>query len=178
MKLDKKGQLGKIITTFPIMLLIFLIIGGYLILAGFAFGVKGQKIPVSIEEVNLGDVIFKDIELNGEKIMLVDALIGLDEGIIKREEIDRGLEKAFNENKYVLLLNVESNSLGRVFLGAIVTKNIILLENNKITYSSRPLDILNNYRNEELLKKVSFNINKEGKKFNYNIEYYYGEALK
>lgn len=39
----KRGQIGKIISTFPVMILIILIMGGFLVLVGFASILKGPE---------------------------------------------------------------------------------------------------------------------------------------
>lgn len=75
LRTNMRGQLGKIITTFPVMLLIFLVIVVYLLLSGFAFAVKSQSVPSVIEGVWTDNVLLKEIKINNENTLILDGFI-------------------------------------------------------------------------------------------------------
>ncbi len=74
--INSKGQLGKIITTIPVMIVIVFIIAIYLVLAGFAFKVRGENIPGFIESVGSSDVLLLDeISVDNKNILILDGFI-------------------------------------------------------------------------------------------------------
>jgi len=97
--MNDKGQLDKIITTFPVMLLLFLLMAIYLFLAGGIFTLKGPSTPAYLESVNLagysgGDIMFKELDIMRDKnVLFFDAY-----ELYKKGEIDSpfyfsGIEK-------------------------------------------------------------------------------------
>lgn len=181
MRFDKGGQLGKIITTFPVMLLIFLIIGGYLILAGFAFGVKGVRVPASIEEVNLNNLLLKEIEINGEKITVLDALIKFEKYEIEKADIRKEIEKFENKGEYILLLAKGGSKYPGNMLGGTGMNNMVIkFKDGEFSSpnSASHQSYFTNYRKAGLLKQISLDIKGVNEKDRLYVEYYYGEVLK
>ena len=76
---NKRGalELGKIITTIPIMILIFLVIAIYLILVVFIDFAKGPTVPavLDFEDKGFNEILFKEINVDGELMSLVHGLI-------------------------------------------------------------------------------------------------------
>src|SRR3989344_1158940 len=181
MRFDKGGQLGKIISTFPVMLLIFLIIIVYLVLAVFAFGVKGEKVPVSIEKVNLDNLLLKEIEINGEKITVLDALIKFEKREIEKADIIKEVEKFENKEEYILLLaKGESQYPGNMLGGTGMNNIVIKFKDGEFSSpnSASHQSYFSNYRKAGLSKQISFDIKGINEKNRLYVEYYYGGVLK
>ena len=86
--MNKKGILDKIITSFPVLLGVILVLTVYLVLSGIAFVIKGVNVPSSIEQdsgLNEG-ILFNEITIDGERMSIVHGLIK--EASYKNEEHD------------------------------------------------------------------------------------------
>ncbi len=73
--LNKKGVAGKIITSFPVMILIFFIIAIYIISAAVLYKVKGAPSSLAIEGVELDNVLLKEIMIGEKRALLIDGLV-------------------------------------------------------------------------------------------------------
>ena len=92
--LNHKGQLGKIITSFPVFISIFVIIVIYLVFVAAVYGIKGANVPSSIKGIELSNVLFNDIEVDGEKMSFLDGIIRADNYLARDEKIQEELLRA------------------------------------------------------------------------------------
>jgi len=87
-KLDKKGQIGKIVATFPVMILLVVIMGLFI----FASSVLSIKGPVGATEASGAagfldvdnSVLFEMIEVRGRSISVLDGMI-----LVRSSELER-----------------------------------------------------------------------------------------
>ena len=103
--MNRKGQLGQIITSFPVLLLVLVIMVLFVIVAGFisAFGGVEESVSVhGIEEINskillemfLGDYVLVD----GEKETVEDAILEMsNSGLIVKGELAKLIKQRFGE---------------------------------------------------------------------------------
>ncbi len=170
---NKKGQLGKIISSFSVMVLIFVVIAIYLVIAGSASLFKKASVYASIEDVDLNkDILLKEIEVSGEKFDILSALIRLNEDTLSRDEINDGLKKIINEGSILLLAKGENDEPGRLTGGPGRNNFIIEFKDGEMLYPNfgSYSSIFAKYRDKGLLKQASFDV--KGKKL--YVEYYYG----
>ncbi len=85
---NKRGQLGKIISANVVLIILVFLMAIYLVLTGFAVGIKKPDVPSSID-VELGDVLFKEINVNGDRMSFVNGLIRADLESKKEEKAGR-----------------------------------------------------------------------------------------
>ena len=103
--MNRKGQLGQIITSFPVLLLVLVIMVLFVIVAGFisAFGGVEESVSVhGIEEINskillemfLGDYVLVD----GKKEKIEDAILEMsNSGLIVKGELAKLIKQRFGE---------------------------------------------------------------------------------
>ena len=111
--INKSGQLGKIISSNFVLVILFFFALTYLIFVGFAVGIKKPEVP-AVKESGLDDVLLEEIEVNGERISLADGIVKADLDSKKEEKAGRKsnymslvkeaiktkLEKQFSEGEY------------------------------------------------------------------------------
>jgi len=71
--MNKKGQIGKVITTFPIMLAIFLLMAVYLVIVGMG-AINGPKAFIQSQGVE-DSLLLKKVVVNGEEMTLLDGFV-------------------------------------------------------------------------------------------------------
>ena len=174
--MNNKAQLGRIITIFPVMLLIFIILGIYLITTGFAFLIKQPSVPANINSLDSEQILQKEITVNGEQTLLLNALIQFKQEKIDRSTIKKELDKLVNENNELLLLALgetpNPGDLGNAYEGS--APNNFVIKFNKQGNNANFDQTFREYRKKSLLKQTSFNLNNKGKIIKIYIEYYYG----
>lgn len=126
-RMNRKGVAGKIITSFPVMILVFFIIAIYIISAAVLYKVKGAPSSLAIEGVELDNILLKEI------------VIG-DGGSSRRELIFDGFSKEslFEEEKRKIFSkmqagfdNAEEESKAKERIAEIVAYGQKLRENIK-----------------------------------------------
>lgn len=182
---QKRGQLGKIISTFPVMILIFLVILMYLILAAFAYGTNTPNIPLEIKSAGIGnDVLLRNIKLDiggtEKEIMIFDAIVTYwTKGEISSEEI---------ENALIELVNKDARERDCLAIAqGIFSKGIPQIQNEvyddyligyRADLPNNPARILvklKDYDRNSLFRRVSFFSPRENKAV--YVNYYYGRCL-
>jgi len=165
--MNKKAQLGRIITTIPIMILVIVIIGFFIIMSAgiFAFKGKTSATPTSIHHDNLLLQQIK-IEINGqeEEMLILDAAIKMIKGEISESKLKESLKPLVNKQHPCLFLTPEKIHLKK---GS---------QNIRIGYIYKNGEVLPNYyylstiHYNELISETTLNINGENKE----ISAYYG----
>tara|TARA_Y100000310_G_scaffold337105_1_gene423299 strand:- start:1159 stop:1674 length:516 start_codon:yes stop_codon:yes gene_type:complete len=166
----KRGQLGKAITTFPVMILVFLVMVIFVALAALAFELNGSE----IKEDEVDSIKQEIFDLDGLKVfdVVVDFVYnwnGIGGGkvleflIRDRGEVDciyfEGISPSYLEDQSVILENVED---GR--------QNV---QGNRVR--TRPFSKDKWPADKE--KEVRFSmLNKKGKNVEVNYKYYKGEC--
>ncbi len=97
--MNKKGILDKIITSFPVLLAVILVLAIYLFLTGIAFSIKGAKAPDNVNyDAGLSErVLFNEVMINGERMSVIHGLIK--EAIYKNEEAEIRSKIGFEKNQ-------------------------------------------------------------------------------
>jgi len=183
--MNRRGVLGKILSTLPVFLLIVFFTGIFLVLVGFAVAIEKPKIPGFIEGIDTEGVLAKEINVkineDDRKILIFDALVEYWNGKIDILEIEQALEKMIeNEGKERYCLAIaqakEKNPAGQTG-GAGSNDFLIKFESGEISSGNigfNPLE-LGRYENKGLLREISFK--KLNDKEIFYIQYYYGPCL-
>ena len=92
---DKRGQIEKVIETFPVMLLIFLIMGVFVFLSFSARVIKEPVKPGIVLDNNIGreNILLKDVFINGNRYLIFDALFLIGNNVVFAQQNDK--EKEF-----------------------------------------------------------------------------------
>ncbi len=72
---NRRAQIGKIVTSFPVMILIFFVIGIYIISAGFIYKIKEAPQSLSIEGVGFDDALLKEVKVRDQPMLIIDSLV-------------------------------------------------------------------------------------------------------
>lgn len=184
--MNKRGQLGKIITSLPVLLLIILVIAIYLISVGLIgfFRMDGPDIPSVVEGIELDNVLLRDINIEVDGVdkskIVFDWIVDLEGGGIDRYDFGRALKEMVVsekiENNCLVIAKGESrNSAGLTGAEASDDYFIKFVDGEAFVGSlgNTPL-ILGGYESEGLLRQVSFN-DDSGKRIYF--QYYYGGCL-
>lgn len=174
---SKKGQLGKIITALPVLILIFFIIGIYLVLTGFAYVFKGASLFYFIEGVDTNDFLFHEIQINGQKMLLLDALIQFQEKKIERDMVNEEFKRLVDDQNNFLLLASGFSEMPGGLLGGQERNNFIIKlidgEKKSPNYGSFH-STFGEYRRKGLLQERVFEIRREEGIQKFYIEFYFG----
>lgn len=171
---ERRGQIGKILTSLPVLFILLFLLGIFLVLSTFAAR-SFATVPDAVG-VWERDVLLKEINVNGEKMLLIDGLIKLEHGRIGRDVLNEEIKKFVNEkNNALLLAKGESEEPGRLTGGAGRNNFIVFYDNgvyspNLGSFSSHFAE----YRNKGLLKGTFFEVRTGGIVKKIYIEYYYG----
>lgn len=184
--INRRGMiLGKIVTSFPVMLFIFFVIAIYIISAGFIYGIKRPPISLGIEGVELDSVLLRNIHLNieGENadFILFDALVGSWRGNVDfsllREAIEEMVRKGGQDNFCFALAQGENQGPAGGTGGAANDDIFIEFKGGEISSGNRgynPL-VLSKYERSGKLKEMSFSLLNDEKTI--YVQYYYGKCL-
>ncbi|MCX8158930.1 MAG: hypothetical protein N3D20_01415 [Candidatus Pacearchaeota archaeon] len=190
-KINKKAQLGKFLTSLPVMIFIFVIIVIYL---AMSFAISGLKSP-SIESKRTTlfsysnmEILLRNIEIGDENgdlknISFFDALINKDSAYFgfliekfkepRREEMQKLVlitREDFEKNKmasnciYFLVVDEENLMSGSYGICRIGEREKLL---NNLFFTSKHMNLINNY-NFTIVKGGFFGVKK--------IQSYYGEC--
>jgi len=174
---SKKGQLGKIITALPVLFLIFFIIGVYLVLTNFAYVFKGSSLFYFIEGVDNDDFLLHEIQINGQKMLLLDVLIQFQEKKIEREVVNDEFKRLVDDQNNLFLLASGFSEMPGGSLGGAERNNFIIRlrdgEKTSPNYGSFH-SIFGEYRRKGLLQEQVFEIREEEGIQKFYIEFYYG----
>ena len=182
----KRGQLGKIITSFPVMILIFLIMAVYLLLTGLVFTIKGSSVPSEISSVELEPVLLKEINIEIDKtkknLLIFDAIAAYwnDKITIYQlgEELEDFMRRASNED-YCLAIAQGLNENPAGLLGGEAINDFFYRYKDGTMYlegniGTKP-GILRRYEGEGLLNQISFAVSNPNRRI--YVQYYYGRCL-
>jgi len=175
--MEKRGKTGQIITTIPVMILIFIIMGIFVLLSASIFQLKKaeNKVPDKIVAESFKDsFLLEEIEIEGEKILLFDFIADI-EGVEERD-FARGILKGYfektAEDGECMFLMLQSGSF-RNELAEFKKENgevsdFGLLKNDDSRFIFHDLYELGGY-----MKEIRADFGKSDRK----ISYYYGECL-
>ena len=192
---SRKGQLGKIITSVPILISIIVILSIYLVFVVFAFETRGSHLPSSVKGVEFGDILFKEININGEKINFLDGIIKADLEAKKEESAGRKSNYMFLVKEAVRSkLETELNGIDEEYClmlfqggGNVIPENTKVGGNEKDIYykfkngkgeiSYNVLEI-GEYQRQGNLNQLIFNVKADNFEKKYELSYYYGRCLR
>ena len=103
MRFNRRGQLGKIVSANVVLISLVFLMAIYLVLVGFAIGIKKPTVYAVIEDVGLGSVLFREINVNGERMSFVGGLINADIYFERDAEIQDSLRRASGDERAKLL---------------------------------------------------------------------------
>ncbi len=117
--MKRKGQIGRILTTFPVMILIVMVLAIYILLS---VGLKVTNGPGEFSEKTFNieeNILFENIILRSSEtgyketdISLLDALVLLNNGEIRESQIRDGLRELVNKEKRCVYLFYKGSSFG------------------------------------------------------------------
>jgi hypothetical protein len=201
--MKKNGQLGKFVTTFFVMFMIFIVIGIYLVLSGLAFNLKGPDVPdvldgfaegddVLLKEINVINMdlaLGEDSEEEGDWMTLIHGLMranivrGNEMAYVKQGLI-RALEKENVEGKRCFILCqdcVELKSIDSREINRLGDDIVLELIDGRFVGSEHNLASTNilagRYGEKGLDKKFSISYERLGERHEIDLAYYYGGCL-
>ena len=95
---NRKGQMGKIISSFPVMISVFVIMGLFIVGTFFISNIKGvednwRNAHVEISSPVEGmELSYREIEIDGKKMSVFDAIIETLNRRISREDFNRNIK--------------------------------------------------------------------------------------
>ncbi|MEM4271861.1 MAG: hypothetical protein QXD13_02130 [Candidatus Pacearchaeota archaeon] len=192
MKLNKKGQeIGNLLPLFPLLILIFLLMGIFIVLAmGMSLG-KPKTVPQFFSEIPSGDLMFKKISVDIDKDMttpgtketqVLDAIreyaITIKDPDFNRGDRDKNrlftqdylsdLGKLLNENKNMLYVNIDQ----------LVDSTFLWIYKDGVADIDKELSryVYRDYISTGYTRSISFQI--PGKAEKVRVTYYYGPCRK
>ena len=196
LRINKKGQLGKFVTSVPVLLLVFVIMTAFVLLSFFVGSLKSVDEKNAVSLFSRDQVLFEEVKVNGERFLVFDLLLKIVSSSRSAEIVDFAEalrvfvreDKRFDEGERICLalgLGREKNfwgnpdeeaqsggSLGLPSEGGIGQNGIIFIEReNGETRASSSRYAFNSLKDD--LKESTLSI--DGKtRFVYS---YYGECL-
>ena len=171
--MNKKAQLGKIITSIPIMLLIFVIMGVFIFISAGASLTKSKVGDVNFLSLVPGDdLMLKEIVVNVQgaedkvevkKLRVIDAFAMYLSKKINKDDFRESLYEIIDKGKCMKIRYGEDK------LYAVYAKRDVLGDLNELEQTGKVLYFVNNDREISMVVK-------EGTKV--NINYNYGECDK
>lgn len=162
--INKKAQLGKIITTLPVMILLILIMAMFVALSAGAFLFNGKTQPSPAKFIIASNnLLFKTIEikLNDNTIkemLIIEAIIESINGKTTQEEIDKGLEQFLTRLNNCAFITIDGGIIAQAKQNTDGTIKDIETFGSSID-------------NKKIMRKI-ISLNGE----EYKIESYYGEC--
>lgn len=103
---NKKAQLGKIITTLPVLIILILLMAVFVALSAGAFLFKGKAQPEAVASNVLPEenLFFKTIKINNEKMLVIDSVSLMLGGKITPGEIELALRPLAHQNNACVVL--------------------------------------------------------------------------
>jgi hypothetical protein len=186
-KLNKKGQLGKLISSFPIMLLVFIIMGVFIFIsASVSLANVGKETPVFAEEiVTQDDLMLKMINVDMgdgkmQQMKVIDAAKKVYDETIEALSLNQQLELLLNDynNRLFIYWDDKQNPVNDGLNDRFnfirrdgETVNIQGIVGGKVGPESRYVDA-------GVVRSTSFLTYKDGTEKRIYIDYYYGKELK
>jgi|SRR3989338_6061449 len=175
--INKKGQIGKGLTIFSVLLVVFLVMGLFNFLA-YNIGL-GREVSSYQESGNFReDFLFKGVGQNGE--IVLDSLLGYVVGDISADKFKDFLQKDignfYNEknNCLFLILKNSDSGLTSTFESSFKDGNVVVYADPLNRYFIRIDGIINSKKNFRVVKMDVLNSN--GEKSLIEIKYYFGEC--
>ena len=191
--LNTRGQLGKIITSLPIFIGIFVILSFYLVFVIFFFEIRESSTPLNIKGVEFGEILFKEIEVNGVKMNFLDGLIRADLESKNEEKSGRKSDYMFLVKEAIRLKLEKELSSGEYCLMLFQGGGNIIPENTKVEGNEKDIYYkfkdgkgeirynvleMGEYQTKGHLNRLIFDVKASEFERKYDLSYYYGECLK
>lgn len=192
--MNKNGQIGKIVTSFPVMILIFVVIILYLISSGIArTALLKEGIGIASSGVEIEPFLAKVISVKVEEVLseviVFDAFVLYKRGKVEREDLEKALLDKLNEKHS---LNINGKFIPNCFVLvsgrddsfiALEEFKDFFLEENEGGYSSvsktyvvkSAIKKYDNYRGIGLVQETDVKIPEKEEAL--NIRYYFGRCL-
>lgn len=165
----KKGQIDKIITAFPVMLLVFLLMAVFIFLSVGAKGIKQPAFPGIILGNQFStdkNILLSEIELDGKSYALLEGLFLIGNNVAPRQSEE---ERVFYSKFTPEIVKLAGGNC----LILLTPENYIFVHNRVFDLGSRDRTMVS-YREAEKIQHLDLII--DGKKS--FVEYYYGGCLK
>jgi len=164
--MNKKAQLGKIISSFPAIILTFFIMLIFIFLAASFSVLKNPTFSrSSIFPLGTEDILLQSVSINNENYLFLEALYLNHQGILSRSQLFESINPLLNEknNCYILLDDITPPGHNAI-IGYKLSNELEEIRDN-------PRNAIPNWENA-LKKTFSININKEIKE----ITYFFGRC--
>jgi len=175
--IGKRGQMGKIITSFPVLIGIFIVIGLFLFLSGVLAGLRGPNLEKAYFESGEEDLLLREVSIDGKEMLVFEAIVKYRQGEVEREEVDGILKEIVNKDGWCLLLAHGSGGEPGGSLGGEERENFVFENSGGVVSSLNPgsfHSVFARYRYEGLLEKLKTGFSGEEIYF----EYYLGRCEK
>jgi len=177
--MNKRGQIGKGLTIFSVLLVVFLVMGLFNFLA-YNIGI-GREVSSYQESGNFReDFLFKSVGQNGE--IVLDSFLSYAVGDITSDNLRDFLQKDignfYNEknNCLFLILKNSDSGLTSTFESSFKDGAVVVYADPLGNYLIRIDGIINSKKNVRVVKMDVLNSN--GEKNLVEIKYYFGECKK
>ena len=177
--MNKRGQIGKGLTIFSVLLVVFLVMGLFNFLA-YNIGI-GREVSSYQESGNFReDFLFKSVGQNGE--IVLDSFLSYAVGDITSDNLRDFLQKDignfYNEknNCLFLILKNSDSGLTSTFESSFKNGAVVVYADPLGNYFIRIDGIINSKKNVRVVKMDVLNSN--GEKNLVEIKYYFGECKK
>jgi len=191
--MSRKGQIGKLIAIVPIMFLIFIIMGIFVVLSGtFSLTNSGEEDSSNFasEVLSPDDLMFRNLNLDGKTMNVIDAISmylpkkldesqgrGRDEFVKFKKSLQSSLESFVEDNRCLFLVQGKKENPSN---GATTGEFYIHKKNGEFLFTSAGGlgGGVNKYQDLGLIKGISFFvIDSEGVGANVYVDYYYGRCI-
>lgn len=167
--LNKKGQIDKIITAFPVLLLVFLLMGIFIFLSFSVKVIKKPAFPEIILEdqfIEKNNILLKEVEIDNKKYSVIEGLysIGYIDGPQQQNEKERNFYSKFTPQ----LVKLASESC----LILLTSKNYIFVHKGIFDLGNKDR-VISDYKASGKLRHLNLIINEKDS----FIDYYYGGCI-
>ncbi len=193
----KKGQVGDVIATFPVLIAVFLIMLVFVVLSAFASNLLGlgkESIKPEIVSLDNSDFLLKQVDVNIDgkmkRLLVFDEIVVLE----KQKLFFNGKDvRTFFDN---IMVRQERNTCLLIYKGAFLQSSLVYqCEVVKDSSQGKESVLLHGeknickgfttaYQNEGIIKYYGesiaqsyFSVNRDSDQENIHLFYYYGECL-
>ena len=167
--LNKNGQIDKLITAFPVLLLVFLLMGIFIFLSFSIKVIKKPAFPEIILEdqfIEKNNILLEEVEIDNKKYSVIEGLYSI--GYINGPQQQNEKERNFYSKLIPQLVKLASESC----LILLTSKNYIFVHKGIFDLGNKDR-VISNYKVSGKLRHLNLII--DGK--DSFIEYYYGGCI-
>jgi len=104
--MNKCGQLGKIISTLPVLFLIFIVLGVFIYLSVVAANAKPASLNLGASGTFDNNLLLERVEIDGKSVLVFDAGLLYVRGELSEQDFQEKLEGLLSEDNDCLFLKI------------------------------------------------------------------------